>query len=151
MLRFIHGSGWVYRAATYTFCDECGVLGDLEFARKTDDSTQHEARTVRGLGSLGMTFELGLGQGTLAFMSPAEVMSFESYHCPMEPTDNLDNSITFEWSPFRFNAIHDIESVWMLSDLVNMCHLVSHPKSNLVIFHRLFCHPTSDLVKSQSY
>ena len=52
VFRFLHGSGWVHRDVStgnvYLF-DGHGVLGDLEYAKKTDDNTQHEVRTVRGL------------------------------------------------------------------------------------------------------
>jgi serine/threonine protein kinase len=53
VLRFLHGSGWVHRdisAGNVYLFDGRGVLGDLEYPKKTDDTTQHEVRTVCGLG-----------------------------------------------------------------------------------------------------
>ena len=61
VLQFIHESGWVHRDVSvgnvYLF-DGRGILANLEYAKSTNDTPQHDVRTVRGLDLLSMICEL---------------------------------------------------------------------------------------------
>jgi hypothetical protein len=84
-----------------------GVLGDLEFAKNTADNTQHELRIVRGMYFLSITSTYDLQQGTIDFM-PVETIALEFLFLNERPSFGRIET------PFRYNALHDIESTWWL-------------------------------------
>ncbi|KAN0129256.1 hypothetical protein V8E53_012955 [Lactarius tabidus] len=93
LFRLFHGSGWVHRdisAGNVYLYEGHGVLGDLEFAKNTADNTQHELRI-----------------GTIDFL-PVEAIALEFLFLNERPSFGRIET------PFRYNAVHDIESIWWL-------------------------------------
>ncbi|KAI6021147.1 hypothetical protein EDC04DRAFT_2901404 [Pisolithus marmoratus] len=103
-LQFLHSVGWVHRdvsAGNVLRAGQMGKLADLEYAKRMDSKTTHEVRT-----------------GTLEFMA-CEV---EAQKYLFTARRRVPYGTTFEPS-FRFNPLHDMESIWWIPTWVLYYHV----------------------------
>ncbi|KAI6140067.1 hypothetical protein EDD17DRAFT_1499893 [Pisolithus thermaeus] len=95
-LQFLHSVGWVHRdvsGGNVLRWDKLGKLADLEYAKHMNSNTSHEVRT-----------------GTLDFMAcEVEAQKYLFQPHGLLPYDDDDST------PFRFNPLHDMESVWWIA------------------------------------
>ncbi|KAI6098863.1 hypothetical protein EDD16DRAFT_1226423 [Pisolithus croceorrhizus] len=126
-LQILHTVGWVHRdvSAGNVLCSgKIGKLADLEYAKRMGSNTGHEVRV-----------------GTLDFMA-CEVEAQEYLFLqPNTINENfmLEEQIPF---PFRFNPLHDVESIWWILVWILYYHVDQQggqPSSGQVArFHKLF-------------
>ncbi|KAI5993480.1 hypothetical protein EDD15DRAFT_895360 [Pisolithus albus] len=92
-----------------------GELADLEYAEHIDSSITHEVRT-----------------GTLGFMANEVEAQEYLFYDPIDPVE----------CPFRFNPLHDMESLWWIAAWTLYYHVDqegSRPSSEQITqFHKLF-------------
>lgn len=134
-LQFLHSAGWVHRdvsAGNALRAGEVGKLADLEFAKCMDSNTTHEVRT-----------------GTLDFMAcevEAQTYLFKpSTGLPVDADFKLLTNVestTQLQVPFRFNPLHDLESLWWILTWILYHHvdkMDSQPSSGqIACFRQLF-------------
>ncbi|KAI5981469.1 hypothetical protein EDC04DRAFT_2916514 [Pisolithus marmoratus] len=104
-LQFLHSVGWVHRdvsAGNVLRAGQMGKLADLEYAKHMNSKTTHEVRT-----------------GTLEFMA-----------CEVEAQKYLfgEHDLIIPYGttfnpPFRFNPLHDMESIWWIPTWVLYYHV----------------------------
>ncbi|KAI6154649.1 hypothetical protein BKA82DRAFT_1005590 [Pisolithus tinctorius] len=107
-LEYLHSVGWVHRdvsAANSLRAGEVGKLADLEYAKRMNDTNKHEIRT-----------------GTVNFMA-CEV---EGQKYLFKPPGYFDE--VYSRPPFRFNPLHDMESLWWIQTWTLYYH-VDQPHS----------------------
>ncbi|KAI5993499.1 hypothetical protein EDD15DRAFT_2518820 [Pisolithus albus] len=128
-LQVLHSVDWVYRdirGSNALRRGEMGKLPDLEYAKHIDDSVTHEVRT-----------------GTLEFMAnevEAQEYLFEPHGGQGRGEGKLPSD-DFE-CPFRFNPLHDMESLWWIATWTLFYHVDQkgdRPSSEQITqFHKLF-------------
>ncbi|KAI6016905.1 hypothetical protein BKA83DRAFT_4329397 [Pisolithus microcarpus] len=123
-LQLLHSIGWVHRdisTGNVLYWGGMGKLADLDYAKHIDSSVTHEVRT-----------------GTLEFMA-----------CEAEAQKYLFGPVTVKapgedrnWCPFKFNPLHDMESLWWTATWTLYYHVDqegSQPSSEQITqFHELF-------------
>ncbi|KAI6111275.1 hypothetical protein F5141DRAFT_1046996 [Pisolithus sp. B1] len=122
-LQFMHSVDWVHRdtsAGNVLRWDQIGKLGDLEYAKRMGSNTIREVRT-----------------GTLDFMA-CEV---EAQKCLFQPPGRWVIGED-ENTPFRFNPLHDMESLWWIATWTLYHHVdqeAGRPSTEQIdAFHKLF-------------
>ncbi|KAI6038241.1 hypothetical protein EDC04DRAFT_3113831 [Pisolithus marmoratus] len=103
-LEILHSVDWVHRdvsAGNVLRVGRMGKLADLEYAKHMDSKTTHEVRT-----------------GTLEFMA-CEVEAQKYLFTAHRPKPK---GRTFK-PPFRFNPLHDMESIWWIPTWVLYYHV----------------------------
>ncbi|KAI6107333.1 hypothetical protein EV401DRAFT_1892135 [Pisolithus croceorrhizus] len=122
-LQFLHSVDWVHRdisGGNVLRWGKIGKLADLEYAKRMDSNTTHEVRT-----------------GTLEFMA-CEVEAQKYLFRPiMRRRVGADDSTSF-----RFNPLHDMESVWWIATWILYHHVdqeASRPSTKQInSFRELF-------------
>ncbi|KAI5993491.1 hypothetical protein EDD15DRAFT_2548104, partial [Pisolithus albus] len=123
-LQLLHSIGWVHRALSTGNALHFGGMGklaDLEYAQYMDSSITHEVQT-----------------GTLEFMA-----------CEVESEEYLFAQVTVKapgedrnWCPFKFNPLHDMESLWWIATWTLFYHVDQkgcRPSSEQITeFYKLF-------------
>ncbi|KAF8261636.1 hypothetical protein EI94DRAFT_1809947 [Lactarius quietus] len=119
VLRFLHGSGWVHRDVStgnvYLYKGR-GLLGDFEYAKTTADHSQPEVR----IGTIDFMAVEVMKMAFLFQVCECEKCANQRQPHPKPPPTHVDLNTplnllhvsTYEEVPFRYNAIHDIESAW---------------------------------------
>ncbi|KAI6032186.1 hypothetical protein BKA83DRAFT_4210425 [Pisolithus microcarpus] len=123
-LQLLHSIGWVHRdlsTGNVLYWGGMGKLADLEYAKHIDSSTTHEVRT-----------------GTLEFMAcevEAQKYLFGPYRLKAPGEDR-------NWCPFKFNPLHDMESLWWIATWTLYYHVDQkggRPSSEQITqFYKLF-------------
>ncbi|KAI5994284.1 hypothetical protein F5J12DRAFT_962663 [Pisolithus orientalis] len=106
-LEILHSVDWVHRDVSATNslrAGEVGKLADLEYAKRMNDTNRHGIRT-----------------GTVNFMA-CEV---EGQTYLFKPPGFFDEVYS---PPFRFNPLHDMESLWWIQTWILYYH-VDQPRS----------------------
>ncbi|KAJ3733084.1 hypothetical protein DFJ43DRAFT_1117885 [Lentinula guzmanii] len=112
-LRLIHFAGWVHRDISggnlyYHKERKIGLIGDLEYAKKVDDQSRHNVRTVCPFSLRRPTITVLIYHVGYPLFHGAPL---ELYERP-DPMDIPLGVVTPAPPPFNHNALHDIESVW---------------------------------------
>ena len=140
-LEIMHMLGYVHRdvsAGNILFWEDRGILSDLESAKKTTDLSTHEVRTVCLLPCrvLHTPRSLFHNKGTNQYES-VEVRQ-QRYLFRYKNYDEDGNYDEVEvLPPFKFNCIHDLESVWWIALWVLFHHAPVDDKEdrNVQILH----------------
>lgn len=125
-LQFLRNVDWVYHDVstgnvlpTGQICE----LADLEYAKHMDSDTEHELRT-----------------GTLGFMACEVEAQNYLFGLPKE----IDMDMLEDWTqvPFRFNPLHDVESIWWIATWILYYHVDQEgdqrSPDQTEYFHKLF-------------
>ncbi|KAI6016909.1 hypothetical protein BKA83DRAFT_4329447 [Pisolithus microcarpus] len=122
-LELLHGVGWVHRdisTGNVLYFGGMGKLADLEYAKHVDSNKSHEVRT-----------------GTLEFMA-SEVEAQRYLFQPHGGKHRREG----RKCPFRFNPLHDMESLWWIATWTLYYHVDqqgSRPSPEQITqFHELF-------------
>lgn len=103
-LQFLHSVGWVHRdisTGNILCAGAMGKLADLEYAKCMNSNITHEVRT-----------------GTLDFMAcEVEVQNCLFQRRRHRPFGEVSNT------SFRFNPLHDMESLWWIHVWILYCHV----------------------------
>ncbi|KAI5993511.1 hypothetical protein EDD15DRAFT_2576181 [Pisolithus albus] len=96
-LQLLHSIGWVHRdlsTSNVLYWGGMGKLADLDYAKHVDSNKSHEVRT-----------------GTPEFMAcevEAQAYLFGPFRLKGPGEDR-------NWCPFKFNPLHDMESLWWIA------------------------------------
>ncbi|KAI5993502.1 hypothetical protein EDD15DRAFT_2529998 [Pisolithus albus] len=125
-LQLLHSIGWVHRdlsTGNVLYWGGVGKLADLEYAKHVDSSITHEVQT-----------------GTLEFMA-CEVEA-QRYLFQPHGGKSLAKTNPAAKCPFRFNPLHDMESLWWIATWTLYYHVDqrgSRPSPEQITqFHDLF-------------
>ncbi|KAJ3733075.1 hypothetical protein DFJ43DRAFT_277086 [Lentinula guzmanii] len=83
-LQFIHSAGWVHRdisGGNLYYYNHGGLIGDLEYAKKVEDQSQHNVRTGTPISWLRKHFRIDICFTQLSLIPPR--------HCPSVAYSNL--------------------------------------------------------------
>ncbi|KAI6111282.1 hypothetical protein F5141DRAFT_1113645 [Pisolithus sp. B1] len=121
-LQFLHSVGWVHHdvsGGNVLRWDKLGKLADLEYTKHMNSNMSHEVQ-----------------MGTLDFMA-CEVKAQKYLFQPHGLLPYNDDS-----TPFRFNPLHDMESVWWIATWTLYHHVnqeAGQPSTQQInAFHKLF-------------
>ncbi|KAJ3726036.1 hypothetical protein C8R42DRAFT_659773 [Lentinula raphanica] len=137
-LYLIHSAGWVHRDVSggnlYYYKDrDAGLLGDLEYAKRTDEESNQTARvgtpTFMALEAIvGRYMFQRASVGPPALTTPPDLFSMiNNEWCSPRPMISPVNDF---YPPFARNALHDLESVCM-STLSPVYHFSRHHISRM--------------------
>ncbi|KAI6110909.1 hypothetical protein EDD16DRAFT_1522009 [Pisolithus croceorrhizus] len=107
-LQFLHSVGWVHRdvsGGNVLRWDNLGKLADLEYAKHMNSNASHEVRT-----------------GTLDFMA-CEVEAQKHLFIQPKAIRKDPASRKRVQFPFRFNPLHDVESIWWIATWILYYHV----------------------------
>lgn len=123
----MHQSGWVHRdisAGNIIVVDGTGRLTDLEYALN-ESHTDEVGRTVcHGAQNIDTTDWQTIVQGTpyfvavevdrksYQFMPPAKLITRPDMSAPVHSRQDFEE---YEFHQFRYNPLHDLESLWWIS------------------------------------
>ncbi|KAI0085147.1 hypothetical protein BDY19DRAFT_1059765 [Irpex rosettiformis] len=115
-LNVIHQCGWVHRDISsgniLVVPGDIAKVGDLEYAKKMSDKTSHSERSGT---AFFMSIEAGMNDYQFVPRRTKPPVKQDRRRPKPSSTPNTDNTHSVgadTLSPFRYNPLHDLESLW---------------------------------------